>query len=129
MSTSSERETGQHQGVSSKPLRLPARLEVAEVLESRYSSSLDKEKIAKDQWFVPELQRPLSWDDRVEGVDVVRAASGEVLRLRSSGMQSVPKPGWVVVLTSGDEAGGYTWTLYGLPTGFADWRLDRKQLD
>jgi hypothetical protein len=110
-----EHETQKDSSEAAKPMQLPARLQVAEVLESRYSSESERSQIFKDQWFVPELNRPMSWDDRRGGVDVVRVAGGEVVRLLSSGMQSVPKPGWVIILTSGSEEGGYSWTLYGLP--------------
>ncbi len=59
-------------------------------------------------------ERPLLWEDRKEGLDVVRAEHGEVIKLYSSYMQSPPKPGWVIVLTGGDALQGYTWTLYGI---------------
>jgi hypothetical protein len=59
-------------------------------------------------------ERPLFWDDRKEGLDIVRSASGEEVRLHSTYMQSPPKPGWVIVLTGGDRESGFTWTLYGI---------------
>lgn len=74
------------------------RLSVSELLCSRYAGG----------------ERPLSWDDRKEGVDVVRAVTGEEVRLKSTSMQSPPKPGWVILLTGGDDVAGYSWTLYGI---------------
>lgn len=59
-------------------------------------------------------ERPLFWDDRKEGLDVIRGASGEEVRLHSTFMQSPPKPGWVIVLTGGDAENGHSWTLYGI---------------
>lgn len=81
----------------------PARIEVTEVVSSRYDSDCGGTKA-----------RPLAWDDRMEGVDVVRVRGGYTVKLRSSAMQSPPKPGWVLMLTGGSEAEGYDWTLYGL---------------
>ncbi|NDC38492.1 MAG: hypothetical protein EBZ48_10625 [Proteobacteria bacterium] len=78
---------------------LPVRLEVEELVQSRY----------------PGGTRPLSWDDRMEGVDVVRGSDGSLRKLRSDGGQSPPNRGWVIMLTSGDPEHGYSWTLYGLP--------------
>jgi hypothetical protein len=59
-------------------------------------------------------KRPLRWDDRVEGREVVKVEGGQELTLLSSAMQSTPKPGWILVLTGGSEREGYTWTLYGI---------------
>jgi hypothetical protein len=74
------------------------RLRVSEMLCSRYAGG----------------ERPLSWDDRKEGIDVVRAITGEEVRLKSTSMQSPPKPGWVILLTGGNASEGYSWTLYGI---------------
>ncbi len=82
-----------------KTTTLPRRIRVQEVLDARY----------------PDRQRPLSWDLRKNGIDRIRTAEGESLNLLSDGGQSVPKPGWVLLLTDGDAAIGYRWTLYGLP--------------
>lgn len=59
-------------------------------------------------------RRPLSWDERREGIDEIRSSDGSVLKLNSSAMQSPPKPGWVIVLTEGTAKDGYSWTLYGI---------------
>lgn len=82
---------------------------VAEVVTSRYGalrfSGGGGEKVG---------DRPLCWDDRREGIDVVRSLGGETVKLKSSPMQSTPKPGWVIVLTGGTADEGYSWTLYGI---------------
>lgn len=59
--------------------------------------------------------RPDSWDQRSEGIDIIRTTDGEVVKLLSDGMQSSPKPGWVLMLRNGDPADGMRWTLYGIP--------------
>jgi hypothetical protein len=79
------------------------RVRVGRVVESRYSGGF----------------RPLSWDNRGAGIDIVESIEGEVFRLSSSGQQSCPQPGWEIVLTSGDGEQGYAWTLYGLAPGAA----------
>lgn len=80
---------------------LPHRIEVLGVVSSRYAHKGGAE-------------RPQSWEGRVGGIDVVQLGSGESVKLLSSPMQSVPKPGWVLMLTSGDATHGYEWTLYGM---------------
>jgi len=77
----------------------PHRIEVAEIVSSRY----------------PDHVRPLSWDLRRAGVDLVRTADGKTLKLLSDGGQSPPHSGWVIILTGGDANSGFTWTLYGMP--------------
>jgi len=57
----------------------------------------------------------MSWDERFEGVDTVRASDGSTLRLFSAAMQAPPQTGWVLMLTGGNSEAGYRWTLYGLP--------------
>jgi hypothetical protein len=94
---------------------LPRRIQVGAVLSSRYGDARSQAEVRASQWFVPELHRPLSWDERRAGVDVICTSSGEELKLVSSGMQSTPKPGWVLLLTSGSAEDGFSWTLYGLP--------------
>ena len=79
------------------------RVRVGRVVKSRYSAGF----------------RPLSWDDRKAGVDIIETVEGEVFRLSSSGQQSCPQPGWEIVLTGGDGEQGYGWTLYGLAPGAA----------
>ena len=65
----------------------------------------------------PSAKRPESWDDRVDGTDVIKIDEGEgrTLRLFSDGGQSPPQPGWVIQLISKDEGKGHRWTLYGMP--------------
>lgn len=74
------------------------RVRVASVVSSRY----------------PDGFRPLSWDERRDGIDVIRTTEGAELRLRSDGGQSAPKAGWEIVLSDGDAHAGYRWTLYGI---------------
>jgi hypothetical protein len=80
---------------------LPRRVEVLGVLSSRYTPHGGAE-------------RPQSWEGRIGGIDTVQVGGDETIRLVSSPMQSVPKPGWVLMLTSGDATTGYEWTLYGM---------------
>ena len=84
-----------------------ARVRVSELVSSRYD-------VVGPSGSTIGHERPLLWDDRKEGVDVVRVGPGEVVKLHSSYMQSPPKPGWIILLTAGDALHGYTWTLYGI---------------
>ena len=93
---SSSNGSGENSGAT---LKIPRRVQISEVVESRYENG----------------ERPLSWDDRVDGIDIVKTIDGEELKLLSSGGQSTPKSGWVILLNAGDSAGGYGWTLYGIP--------------
>ncbi len=103
--------------------RLPARVQVSELVSSRYGSSWDLGGKGCGSHSSGDLsesrggatQRPLSWDERREGIDVIRTVSGETVKLYSSAMQSPPQPGWVVLITGGSGETGYTWTLYGIP--------------
>ena len=79
---------------------LPARVRVVKLLESRYQSG----------------SRPLSWDERKAGVDVVVAEDGKTIRLASDGQQSPPQPGWTILISDGTPE-GYQWTLYGIAAG------------
>lgn len=81
----------------------PARIEVTELLSSRYDSTESHKRT-----------RPMEWGERLAGVDIVRVSGGHTVRLKSSPMQSPPKPGWVLMLTDGNDSEGYAWTLYGL---------------
>ncbi len=78
--------------------KLPSRAKVRQLVTSRY----------------PDNIRPASWDDRREGVDVVKTEDNRYIKLSSDGGQSPPNPGWIIMLTGGDFQTGYTWTLYGL---------------
>ena len=83
-------------------LELPTRVVVQSVVSSRYEPG----------------ERPISWDDRREGIEVVAITGGEQLQLYSSGGQSTPAPGWEVLLTEAtqgtDQQAAYSWTLYGI---------------
>jgi hypothetical protein len=92
--------------------RHPARIEVAELICSRYG---DEPSSCCSLQCDAAAERPLSWDERVAGVDLVKTVGGDSVKLQSSAMQSPPKPGWIVFLTGGDGERGYTWTLYGIP--------------
>jgi hypothetical protein len=81
----------------------PARIEVTELLSTRYDSAVGHNRT-----------RPMEWGERLAGVDVVRVSGGHTVKLKSSAMQSPPKPGWVLMLTDGNDSEGYAWTLYGL---------------
>jgi hypothetical protein len=94
------------------PHVMPGKIKISAVVSSRYGGS---RAVGSAQEPVSCASRPASWDNRRSGIDTVRIDSGEVVRLRSTGAQSVPQPGWVVVLTGGDSDEGFTWTLYGIP--------------
>jgi len=96
-------------GHHEKVLHMAAKVCVAEVVSSRYDSIDSTGRVGGSAG-----ERPQSWDQRVAGIDVVRAVGGETIKLHSSAMQSTPKTGWVIVLTGGSEHDGYTWTLYGM---------------
>jgi len=80
----------------------PARVIVKEIVSCRYGA-------------LPPTGRLQSWDERKEGVDVVRLADGSTVKLWSDGQQSTPLPGWVIMITGGAPSDGYHWTLYGMP--------------
>lgn len=92
----------QEHSTGPRALTLNAKVCVAEVLSSRYGA-------------VSGGERPLVWEERRAGTDVVRLEGGKTIPLISSAMQSTPKPGWILVLTGGSLNEGYTWTLYGIP--------------
>lgn len=100
--------------------KLPARVQVAEVVCSRYGESVDG--------------RPACWAARKGGVDVIKTTSGETVRLLSEGQQSTPEPGWILMLrdyvsdigvsdigvsdacvSDACASEGYRWTLFGIP--------------
>lgn len=89
---------------------LPARVDVAEIVSSRYPVENTGANAAQPK-------RPLSWDERVEGVDVVVTKGGHRLKLWSDGQQSPPLAGWGLVINGGDAVNGYRWTLYALGKG------------
>ncbi len=79
------------------------RVIVKEIVTSRYGGRASDKK----------HHRPTNWDERREGIDVIKGIDGADYRLRSSGQQSPPQPGWEILLTGGDKAIGFDWTLYG----------------
>jgi hypothetical protein len=103
----------------SQARRLPARVQVGELLSSRYdTSAVACDSCSGGGGHKNDLSsevRPQSWDKRVEGVDTILTLSGEEVRLFSSAMQSPPRAGWVLLITGGSAEAGYTWTLYGIP--------------
>jgi hypothetical protein len=98
-------------GREGRELSLHVKVQVSEVLISRYDQVSASPHDARTGY------KPPAWDERREGLDTVRTSGGEVLRLFSTGAQSVPKPGWIIVITGGAFEEGYTWTLYGIPAG------------
>ena len=92
------------------PVRFPCTVTVSELVLSRYDALYLQGVLQRGQ-------RPLSWDDRSAGVDVIRTADGLELRLLSDGGQSPPHPGWQLVLRGGSCDEGYSWTLYAMPPG------------
>lgn len=82
-------------------MKLPRTVIVSELLSSRYQDN----------------KRPLSWDVRKAGFDSIRTTEGELITLHSSGQQTPPHSGWIIMLRDEVEGGGYSWTLYGMPKG------------
>lgn len=87
-------------------VKIPFRATVASIVKSRYAETLPED-----------ASRPMEWSDRKEGIDIITTDAGETLRLSSDGQQSVPQKGWVILITSGDSAAGFRWTLFGMPKG------------
>ena len=79
-------------------MKLPMRVRVKELVKSRYQT----------------IEKPKNWDERVAGCDMIRTEEGLSLNLLSDGGQNPPKPGWELMLLSGDSEAGYAWTLYGM---------------
>ncbi len=94
---------------SDPSLQVPCTVQVCEVVSNRYGVAPRQGEAEFG------LNRPLDWEARKEGVDVVTTLCGRTIPLRSGGGQSVPQAGWKVHLTGGNESEGYTWTLYGIP--------------
>ena len=88
--------------------QFPRVVEVLETISTRYKPG----------------ERPISWEDRSEGVECFRATDGEVIKVYSKGGQSSPSKGWVLLLTK-DCAENLVseqipeWTLYGLKSSKA----------
>lgn len=83
---------------------LPILVEVIELVSSRYKDNT----------------KPLSWDKRVQGNDVVVTEDNKKLNLLSDGGQSPPQSGWTILVTGGNPTEGYHWTLYSLPKKVAN---------
>jgi hypothetical protein len=79
-------------------LKLPARKKIGKIVSGRYLPG----------------KKPVSWDDRMEGTDVCLDSEGLEIELYSTGDQCTPAPGWELLLTSRNEDGRYSWTLYGI---------------
>ena len=69
----------------------PRRVKVKEVLLSRYQVRGDERYTSG--------KKPLSWDERIAGIDEILTEAGERLKLFSNGGQSTPAPGWELLLT------------------------------
>ena len=81
--------------------KLPRRIKISKVTKSRYEPG----------------KRPLSWDNRQEGIEKVISTSGEELTLYSNGGQSSPAAGWELLLTEEKPHDGIpalTCTLYAI---------------
>lgn len=91
-----------------KPTGLPRKVEVKTRKQSRYDEHYKN-------GLLEEGKRPMLWENRQEGIDVIETTESEELRLVSDGQQSPPAEGWTLMLTDGDSDKGYTWTLYGMP--------------
>lgn len=61
--------------------------------------------------------KPLSWDERYAGIDIIIDDQGAQIPLYSEGDQSTPQAGWEILINGckGDPVDGpYTWTLFGV---------------
>jgi hypothetical protein len=89
-------------------------IKVARVVSSRRYSDLERDyDVTEDLFLSP--NRPANWEERLDGCEVIESVDGEQIQLWSDGMQSTPKPGWVILTTGGSQESGYTWTLYAMP--------------
>ncbi|HMO02060.1 MAG TPA: hypothetical protein PKD37_00890 [Oligoflexia bacterium] len=85
----------------------PCRLKVIQPLASRYQELSNNNT------------RPLSWDERFAGEEMVLCSYLNddrqfQVKLYSDPQQSTPQPGWIIFLIAGDQENGFYWTLYGL---------------
>lgn len=69
----------------------PRRVKIKSVIRSRYEARGDGRFTSGT--------KPLSWDQRLAGIDEVLTETGETLKLFSNGGQSTPAPGWELLLT------------------------------
>ena len=79
-------------------MNLPARRKISKIVSGRYAPG----------------KKPVSWDERIGGIDVCLDEGGSELQLYSTGDQSTPAPGWELLLTDLNENGQFSWTLYGV---------------
>lgn len=79
-------------------MNLPSRKKIVDVVKGRYAQG----------------QKPVSWDERLDGLDVCIDSDGNEIKLYSSGDQCTPAPGWEILLTELDSENRYHWTLYGI---------------
>jgi len=97
--------------IVSESLRPPFRVHVLNLIDSRYGAGSASRA----------PQRPESWDERIAGVDLISGVpeknegSPVEFKLQSTGGQSPPQPGWVILVSGGSATEGWEWTLYGLP--------------
>lgn len=88
----------------------PRRVIVQSIVSSRYAPGT----------------RPVSWDARKVGFEVIQTTESEQIQLWSRGGQSTPAPGWQLLLTKPTEVNtnsdspttstsAIEWTLYGVP--------------
>lgn len=92
----------------------PRRVKISNLISSRYANHPFSNSFVNTEALYEVPTRPFSWDERIPGTDVVQTVDGEEIVLVSDGMQSPPKPGWVLELTGGSKETGFTWTLYGI---------------
>jgi len=91
---------------SFRPEALPARVVAGELVSSRYDGLYVS-------GVLPGGGRPADWSLRRGGADVIRDASGRLIKLFSGSQQSPPGSGWILILRRGDPDRGYEWTLHG----------------
>ena len=80
---------------------LPKRVLVSQVLAGRYAPG----------------SRPVSWNDRKEGIESIITSEGDTIQLFSNGGQSTPSKNWELLLTKADRSSPdptFSWTLYGV---------------
>lgn len=78
---------------------LPRKVVVRELIKGRYQDEL----------------KPLKWDERISGFDLIIDSNGNHLKLESEGDQSSPSKNWQILLTGqGSEPNTFKWTLYGM---------------
>lgn len=94
----------------------PFRIEVSRIVQARYGTRYLSipSSTSVQPGFDAALTKPLAWEERVSGQDIVEGSDGNTYVLSSDGSQSVPQPGWVLMAVDGDPKTGFSWTLYGI---------------